>query len=44
MWIHLGSIGLSQGLLIGRKQRRMRAPAFAGFTSRLLMRIQARAA
>ena len=25
-WTHFGSIGLSQGLLIGRKQGRMRTP------------------
>src|SRR2546423_6036556 len=39
---HLGSIGLSQGLFVGKKQGRMRTPLPWAFTWALCWRIQVR--
>ena len=41
---HLGSIGFSQGLLLGRQQETMRTPLPSRFTCRLCAAIQLRTA
>jgi len=43
-WTHLGSMGLSQGLLTGRRQATIRTPAPARLTARLWSCSQARTA
>src|SRR5260221_10744082 len=41
-WTHLGSIGLSQGLLVGKKHGRIRTPLPSALTWALCSRIQVR--